>query len=43
VYSTGFHNLAVACDMPFLNLDLLRYKIDLIPDFDVVMLRIGDL
>jgi len=43
VYSTSFHNLAVACDMPFLNLDLLRYMIDLSPDFDVVMPRIGEL
>jgi len=43
VYSTSFHNLAVGCDMPFLNLDLLRYMIDLSPDFDVVMPRIGQL
>ncbi|MEE9491371.1 MAG: hypothetical protein V3V80_03615 [Dehalococcoidia bacterium] len=43
MYSTGFHNLAVACDMPFLNLNLLRYMIDLPPDFDVVMPRIGGL
>jgi len=43
VYSASFHNLAVACDMPFLNPDLLRYMIDLSPDFDVVIPRIGDL
>ena len=43
VYSASFHNLAVGCDMPFLNLDLLRYMIDLSPDFDVVMPRIGEL
>jgi len=43
VYSTSFHNLAVACAMPFLNLDLLRHMIDLSPDFDVVMPRIGEL
>jgi len=42
-YSTSFHNLVVACDMPFLNLDLLRYMIDLSPDFDVVIPRIGEL
>lgn len=42
VYSTSFQNLAVACDMPFLNLDLLRYMIELSPDFDVVIPRIGD-
>lgn len=43
VYSTSFHNLVVACDMPFLNVDLLRYMIDLSPDFDAVIPRIGDL
>ncbi|HEY49603.1 MAG TPA: molybdenum cofactor guanylyltransferase [Dehalococcoidia bacterium] len=41
--STSFHNLAVACDMPFLNPGLLRYMIGLSPDFDVVIPRIGDL
>ena len=43
MHSTSFHNLAVACDMPFLNPDLLRYMIDLSADFDVVMPRIDDL
>lgn len=42
VLSTCCHNLVVACDMPFLNLDLLRYMIDLSPDFDIVIPRIGD-
>lgn len=42
VHSSNFHNLAVACDMPFLNLDLLRYMIDLSPGFDVIMPRIDD-
>ena len=42
VHSSNFHNLVVACDMPFLNLDLLRYMIDLSPGFDVIMPRIGD-
>ena len=37
VHSGSFQNVAVACDMPFLKLDLLRYMIGLSPDFDVVM------
>jgi molybdopterin-guanine dinucleotide biosynthesis protein A len=37
VCSTSFYNLAVACDMPFLNLDLLRYIAALSPGFDVVI------
>ncbi len=41
-YSTCSHSLAVACDMPFLNLDLLRHMIELSPDFDVVIPRVGD-
>lgn len=32
----------VACDMPFLNLELLRYMILLSADFDVVIPRVGD-
>lgn len=42
VHSSNFYNLAIACDMPFLNLDLLRYMIDLSPGFDVIMPRIDD-
>ncbi len=42
VHSSSFHNLAVACDMPFLNLDLLRYMFDQSPGFDAVVPRIGD-
>lgn len=34
--------LFVACDMPFLNLELLRYMILLSRDFDVVIPRIGE-
>jgi len=34
--------LFVACDMPLLNLDLLRYMVSLSRDFDVVIPRIGD-
>jgi len=32
----------VACDMPFLNLELLRYMILLSADFDVVIPRVGE-
>jgi molybdopterin-guanine dinucleotide biosynthesis protein A len=42
VHSSNFLNLAVACDMPFLNLDLLRYMVKIAPGFDVVIPRIGD-
>lgn len=42
VHSSNFRNLAVACDMPFLNLALLRYMIDQSPGFDAVIPRIGD-
>jgi len=35
--------LFVACDMPFLNLELLRYMILLSADFDVVIPRVGDM
>ena len=34
--------LAVACDMPFLNQDLLRYMISFAPQFDVVIPRAND-
>ncbi|MBC7260829.1 MAG: molybdenum cofactor guanylyltransferase, partial [Chloroflexi bacterium] len=34
--------LVVACDMPLLNLELLRYMILLSVDFDIVIPRIGD-
>jgi len=34
------HCLIVACDMPFLNTDLLRYLVSLAPGFDVVVPRI---
>ena len=41
--SSFFHSLVVACDMPFLNLALLRYLIDLAPGFDIVIPRLGNL
>ena len=42
MHSSNLLNLAVACDMPFLNLDLLRYMVKIAPGFDVVIPRIGD-
>lgn len=35
--------VAVACDMPFLNLSLLRHMVGLSADHDVVLPRLGDL
>ena len=40
--SLSFYSLVVACDMPFLNIDLLRYLLDLASGFDAVIPRIGD-
>ncbi len=37
------HNLVVACDMPFLNLSLLRHLIRLCPRFDAVVPRMTKL
>jgi len=34
--------MVVACDMPFLNLDLLRYMIDLAREYDVVIPKVDD-
>ena len=39
--SPTFRSLVVACDMPFLNTDLLRHLIELSPGFDVVIPRVG--
>ncbi|MBE0479588.1 MAG: molybdenum cofactor guanylyltransferase [Dehalococcoidia bacterium] len=41
VYARTHHSLVVACDMPFLNLDLLRYMIALAPEYDVVVPAVG--
>lgn len=38
--ASSFHSLVVACDMPFLNIDLLRYLMELSTDFDVVIPRL---
>ena len=43
VYSTNFINLVVACDMPFLNKDLLAYMVELSPGYDIVIPRIDHL
>jgi len=37
------YNLAVACDMPFLNQALLRYMLELRAGFDLVVPRLGEL
>jgi molybdopterin-guanine dinucleotide biosynthesis protein A len=37
-----FHSIVVACDMPFLNTDLLRYMSELAHEFDVVIPAMGD-
>jgi len=41
--SDSLYNLVVACDMPFLNHDLLHYMIQLSPSFDVVVPRLGNM
>ncbi len=38
--SEQLHNLVVACDMPFLNVELLRYMKSLTEGFDVVIPRL---
>jgi molybdopterin-guanine dinucleotide biosynthesis protein A len=41
--SRANYNLAVACDMPFLNRALLRYMLGLAPGFDLVLPRLDDM
>lgn len=41
--SSSFYNLAIACDMPFLNQALLHYMIQLSSGFDMVVPRLGNL
>jgi molybdenum cofactor guanylyltransferase len=41
VSSLSFYNLVVACDMPFLNLDLLRYMLGIAGNYDVVVPRVS--
>ncbi len=40
--SKSSRSLVVACDMPFLNTDLLRYMIELSDDFDAVVPRLRE-
>lgn len=40
--SPSFHNLLVACDMPFLSVPLLQYLLEVSPSYDVVVPRVGD-
>ena len=40
--SSSFHNLLVACDMPFLNVSLLGYLLEVCPPFDAVVPKLGD-
>ncbi len=40
--SESSHTLVVACDMPFLNIELLCYMIELSPGFDAVVPRLGE-
>ncbi len=42
VHASYARNLVVACDMPFLNVDLLRYMVDISPGYDIVMPRLGN-
>lgn len=42
VHSSSFHNLFVACDMPFLNTELLNYMVKLSSDFDAVVPRLEE-
>ncbi len=41
--ASNHHSLVVACDMPFLNVSLLRYMQGLAADYDVVIPRVGGL
>jgi len=41
--SDSFYNLVVACDMPFLNQDLLDYMIKISAGFDLVIPRLGSM
>ena len=41
--SDSFYNLVVACDMPFLNRDLLDYMIRISTGFDLVLPRLGNM
>jgi len=40
--SQSLHSIVVACDMPFLSTELLRYMIEQCGDFDAVVPRLGE-
>lgn len=40
--SPSSYSIVVGCDMPFLNIELLRYMIELSRDFDAVVPRLGE-
>ena len=40
--SSSPYIIAVACDMPFLNTELLRYMLEICGDYDAVVPRLGD-
>ncbi len=40
--SPSSHSIVVGCDMPFLNIELLRYMIELSQGFDAVVPRLGE-
>ena len=42
VTSGSFYNFVVACDMPFLNYDLIHYMLEISNGFDIVVPRLGD-
>ena len=42
VSSNSLYSLVVACDMPLLNINLLKYMIKLAPGHDAIMPRIGE-
>jgi len=41
-HARSFYNLVVACDMPFLNQDFLRYMMAVAGGYDVVIPRLGE-
>ena len=41
--SSSHYNFTVACDMPFLDYNLMRYIMQLSPGFDAVVPRLGDM
>ena len=40
--SPSFHSLVVACDMPFLNIALVRHLMESSPGFDIVIPRVAE-